>query len=39
MDRVICTKAMDAKTLKVLEESVKRVVQKNREVFDELAKK
>ena len=39
MERVISTKAMDAKTREILEESVKRVFQKNKDVFDELAKK
>jgi len=39
MERVICTKDMDAKTRKILEDAVKQVVQKNKEVFDELAKR
>lgn len=39
MERVICTKDIDAKARQILTESVKRVVQKNKEVFDELAKK
>jgi hypothetical protein len=39
MERVICTKDMDAKARRILVESVKQVVQNNKEVFDELAKK
>jgi len=39
MAKVICAKDMSIKTRELLKESIKRVVQNNREVFDELAKK
>jgi hypothetical protein len=39
MAKVICAKDMSIKTREFLKESIKRVVQNNKEVFDELAKK
>jgi len=39
MAKVICAKDMSIKTREILKDSIKKVVQDNKEVFDELAKK
>lgn len=38
MDRVVCVKMESAKARAVLQKSVVRVIQRNKKVFDELAK-